>query len=318
MSSSIQIILNTLVMVAILMAIGFLSLKAKLFTPDHLTGISKLIVNVLLPCTLFNLIVNSEARLADYLQATPYLILLALVYLILFGLGLVLSKVLRLKGQKKDVFRMFLIFGNITYFGIPLITGLYPNSLSVLHLTQHNVLDALILWSVGILILNPALKARSLKAIVKAILTPTMIAILIGLVFMGFNLKLPALGNTVVKGLADSLKVISLVYMGMLLGTISIKAHLKDPSIYILILFKMILMPLFIYGLASVFLISQSAITMALMFGLPGMIMVSVLVSLYHSDTDYAAGVIFMTTISALITLPFLVSVISSLEAVLK
>ena len=318
MNQSVQIILNTLALVALLLAIGFLTLKAKLVKQDHLEGISKLIVNVLLPCTLFNLIVNGEAVLPDYLDAMPYLAIVALAYLLLYGLGHVLAKLLHLQGQRKDVFRMFMIFGNITYFGIPLITGLYPNALSILHLTQHNVLDAMILWSFGILILNPSLRSRSPLTIIKTILTPTMIALLAGLVFMGFGWHLPAMPNTIVKGLADSLKFISLVYMGMLLATINVKPVLRDKSIYVLIFVKMFLVPLLLYGLASLFFIDQSSVTLALMFGLPGMIMVSILVSLYHSDTEYAAGIVFMTTIAALITLPLLVTVISSLQAVIK
>ena len=314
MNQSVQIILNTLSLVALLMAIGYMTLKADLVKKDHLEGISKLIVNVLFPCTLFNLIVNSGATLSDYLSMMPYLFLVALAYLLLYGLGLLFAKILKLQGQRKDVFRMFMIFGNITYFGIPLITGLYPNALSTLHLTQHNVMDAVILWSFGILILNPSLKNRSPMAIVKTILTPTMIALLIGLVFMSLGLKLPEMPNSIVIGLAGSLKFISLVYMGMLLATIDVRPVLKDKSIYVLIFVKMFLVPLLLYGLASLFFVEQSSVTLALMFGLPGMIMVSILVSLYHSDTEYAAGIVFMTTIAALITLPLLITVISFLK----
>jgi malate permease and related proteins len=318
MSQSVQIILNTLALVAILLAIGFLTLKIKLVRKDHLEGISKLIVHILLPCTLFNLIVNSEAVLGDYLNAMPYLALVGLVYLFLYGLGHLLAKLLKLQGQRKSVFRMFMIFGNITYFGIPLMTGLYPNALSVLHLTQHNVLDAMVLWSFGILILNPSLKSRSPITIVKTILTPTMIALLAGLVFMSLGWKVPSMPNSIIKGLADSLKFISLVYMGMLLATIDVKPVLKDKSVYVLIFVKMIFVPLLLYGFASFFFIDQSSVILALMFGLPGMIMVSILVSLYDSDTEYAAGIVFLTTIAALITLPLLVTVISSLQAVIK
>ena len=318
MNPSVQIILTTELMVALLMAIGFLALKTGLIPKDQLTGISKLIVNVLLPMTIFNMVANSETVLADYLKAMPYLGMVALVYAFLFGLGWVVSNLLHLKGQRKDVFRMFMVYGNIAYFGIPLITGLYPNALSAMHLTQHNVLDALVLWTVGILILTHHTEKRSVLTIIKSMMNPTMIALIIGLVFMSFGWKLPALGNGIVKGMADSLKSISLLYMGMLLATIQPKNLLKEKSIYVLILVKMILVPLVLYGIASFFFIDQSAVTISLMFGLPGMILVSILVALYQSDKDYAAGIVFMTTIASLITLPLLVSIFSMLHTVLK
>jgi len=80
----------------------------------------------------------------------------------------------------------------------------------------------------------------------------------------------------------------------------------------------MFLIPIIIYVCASFFLIDQSAITMALLFGTPGMVLVSILAALYDSDKAYAAGVVFMTTVVALITLPLLVSIFSYLQPVLK
>lgn len=314
MNDSVSIILNSLTLVACLMAIGFLSLKAKLIEPKHLPGLSKLIVNVLLPCTMFSLIVNSEARLSDYIQASPYLLGLAVVYVSLFGIGWVLADRLHLQGKKKAVFRMFMVFGNITYFGIPLITGLYSDGLSVLHLTQQNIMDFLILWSVGILILNPVLKARSIREIVQSLMTPSMIAILLGLVMMSLDWHLPTIAGSVIQGLASSLKSISLVYMGMLLGTISIKPYLKDKSLYVIILVKMILVPLMIYAIASQVFIEESAMIMAVMFALPGMITVSILATNFDCEPEYAAAAVFMTTVASLVTLPLVVSVISLLK----
>jgi len=318
MSSSVQIVLRTLTLVALLMGLGALSIKSKLILSEHLPGISKLIVIFLLPMTIFNMIVNGSAKITDYMSALPYLGLVILIYAFLYGLGYWLSGCLKLKGKRRDVFRMFMIFGNIGFFGIPLITGLYPGSLSFLHLTQHNVIDAFILWTLGIMILTHHLKARSFTASLKQMANPTMGALVLGMVFMVFGWKLPDLPNSIVVGGADALKFISLIYMGMLLATIDIKPLLKEKSIYVLILVKMILVPIVVYIIASQFLLDQSAMTMALLFGVPGMVVVSILATLYESDKEYAAGVIFLTTVAALVTLPLLVTVFSYLKAVLK
>jgi predicted permease len=318
MSSSVQIVLNTLTLVALLMLIGYASLKSKLIQADHLAGISKFIVIILLPMAIFNMIVNGEAKLSDYLSSLPYLGMVCVVYGVLYLLGLGLSRFLKLSGKRKDVFRMFMIFGNIGFFGIPLITGIYPGSLSYLHLTQHNIIDALVIWTVGIMILTHHLNKRSFTATIKNLVNPTIGALVLGLILLVLGYKLPALPNQVVKGLSEALKSISLVYMGMLLATIDVRPLLKEKSIYILILVKMFIIPLLIYIVASFFLIDQSAVTMALIFGTPGMVLVSILTALYDSDKAYAAGVVFLTTIASLVTLPLLVSIFSYLQAVLK
>lgn len=318
MSSSVQIVLNTLSLVALLMMIGYLSVKSNLIQDEHLPGISKFIVIILLPMAIFNMIVNGEAQWIDYMKALPYLGMVCLVYLVLYLLGKWISKLLKLSGKRSDVFRMFMIFGNIGFFGIPLITGLFPGSLSYLHLTQHNIIDALVMWTVGVMILTHHLNKRSFSATVKHMINPTMGALILGLIIMGLGIQMPSLPNLIVKGLAEALKTISLVYMGMLLATIDVRPLLKEKSIYVLILVKMFLIPIVIYVCASFFLVDQSAVTMALLFGTPGMVLVSILAALYDSDKTYAAGVVFMTTVAALLTLPLLVSIFSYLQAVLK
>jgi hypothetical protein len=318
MSSSVQIVLNTLSLVALLMVIGYVSVKSDLIQSDHLPGISKFIVIILLPMAIFNMIVNGEARWIDYMKALPYFGMVCIVYLFLYLLGKYLAHILKLSGKRKDVFRMFMIFGNIGFFGIPLITGLFPGSLSYLHLTQHNIIDALVMWTVGVMILTHHLNKRSFSSTVKQMINPTMGALILGLIIMGLGIKIPAIPNLVVQGLAEALKTISLVYMGMLLATIDVRPLLREKSIYVLIVFKMFLIPLLIYVLASFFLLDQSAVTMALLFGTPGMVLVSILAALYDSDKAYAAGVVFMTTVAALLTLPLLVSIFSYLKAVLK
>jgi predicted permease len=318
MSSSVQIVLNTLTLVALLMVIGYVSVKSDLIQQDHLPGISKFIVIILLPMAILNMIINGEAQAIDYMKAMPYLGMVCLVYLGLYLLGKGLASLLKLSGKRKDVFRMFMIFGNIGFFGIPLITGIYPGSLSYLHLTQHNIIDALVMWTLGVMILTHHLNKRSFSATVKHMINPTIGALLLGLILMGFGIKMPTLPNLVIKGLAEALKTISLVYMGMLLASIDVRPLLKEKSIYVLIGVKMFLIPIIIYVCASFFLIDQSAVTMALLFGTPGMVLVSILAALYDSDKAYAAGVVFMTTVAALITLPLLVSIFSYLQPVLK
>ena len=59
MSQEFYIVVNQVLVFAILMLIGFVMAKAKVLTSDVLNGLSRLIVNLLLPCLIFYMIVGN-------------------------------------------------------------------------------------------------------------------------------------------------------------------------------------------------------------------------------------------------------------------
>ncbi|MBQ5707241.1 MAG: AEC family transporter, partial [Peptococcaceae bacterium] len=59
MTSQFYIVLNQVLVFGILMLIGFVMAKVKVLTQDVLNGVSKLIVQLLLPCMVFHLIIGN-------------------------------------------------------------------------------------------------------------------------------------------------------------------------------------------------------------------------------------------------------------------
>ena len=79
MTSQFYIVLNQVLVFGILMLIGFVMAKVKVLTQDVLNGVSKLIVQLLLPCMVFHLIIGNGITI-DHLLANRSYALGALLF----------------------------------------------------------------------------------------------------------------------------------------------------------------------------------------------------------------------------------------------
>ena len=70
--SQFYIVLNQVLVFGILMLIGFIMAKVKVLTQDVLNGLSKLIVQLLLPCMVFYLIIGNGITINQLIANRTY------------------------------------------------------------------------------------------------------------------------------------------------------------------------------------------------------------------------------------------------------
>lgn len=108
----------------ILICVGIVTLKIKIFDAHSLEAISKLVMQISLPSYIFINAIGSATRqsLMDSLIIVPIAVVL---YMILIIASAIIEKVFGLQGNRKSVFRASLIFGNRIY-GNPACVGSLP------------------------------------------------------------------------------------------------------------------------------------------------------------------------------------------------
>ena len=98
---------------------------------------------------------------------------------------------------------------------------------------------------------------------------------------------------------------LALIYIGGILCSTDIRPVLKCKELYAAIIAKMILFPVAFYFTTTYLGIPQDlAGTLAFIIALPGIELVPMLAQKNDCDGDYAVGIIMLTTIASLITIP--------------
>ena len=289
----------------ILLCVGILSVKVRLLDAHSLEALSRFVILVALPSFIFINAVSSATRqsLADSLVIVPIAVVL---YLVLALVSVVVEKLFRLRGNRQRIFRVSLMFGNIGFMGIPLVTALYPDN-ALLYVSIFTIGDQLVFWTYGVGLTRPASQRRQVfsLATLKNLLSPPLLAILLAIVFLLADLHIPTVFSSALVALGNTSMPLALVYIGGVLCTSDIRPVLKCGELYAGIFLKMILLPVACFlVLGRLGLPADMAGTLAFLVALPGIEMVPMLAKANHCDGDYAVCAIMLTTVVCLVTLP--------------
>ena len=224
----------------------------------------------------------------------------------MIGVSAVIEKVCGLGGNRKRVFRTSTIFGNIGFMGISLVIVLYPDT-ALLYVSVFTIVDQLVFWTYGVVLTQPASEEKQdfSPARLKNLISPPLVAIVLAVVLILLNVKLPAVLSSALSTVGSTSMPLALIYIGGVLCSTNIKPVLKCKELYACVAVKMLLLPILCYAvLTRCGIAVDLAGTLAFIIALPGIEMVPMLAKENGCDGDYAVGAIMLTTIASLLTIP--------------
>lgn len=299
-----SIVLSQLEIFAVYMIIGMAAVKMHILDRGKLSVLSGIVTKILLPLLIFTNTIHGPTR-EEFLSSTVIIAIGILLFLSLYLLSILLSKAASLKGNRSKVYRACTMFGNCGFMGIPVILALYPDR-GGLYMGMYTVADQLMLWTLGVYLASPVEANLSISGNLRKMVNPATMAVLLSVFFVLTGLRLPDFLSDALTKTGSAAPPLSMIYLGGAFCYISIKEYLKKLEIYLMILVKMLLAPLAVYFLLTHIpgLEKSISITLSIICGLPSMSSIAMIAETQHSDSDYAAGMIFLTTISTIITLP--------------
>lgn len=153
------------------------------------TGLSRLVMNVGLPCSIL-------ASLGSVTETPSTGVLLAIVaasfaiYIVAVGVSMTLTAVLRPKHEVAGAYRFAIAFGNCGFIGLPVISAIYGEG-ALLYTAIALIPANIMLFSIGALMF-PAPgdgQGRRWRSILASLKSPTLAAsvIVLGLAFAGIT-----------------------------------------------------------------------------------------------------------------------------------
>lgn len=300
----VQNMLNMQMMMFLLVAIGFLIRKKGIVGTEGRKNMIDLCLFVTLP---FN-VLNSFLREWDWdlLISCSVILLLSIGYnavSVLFSILLYRRNSL----EKQKPLKYGTIVSNGGFLGNPIIEGIYGSS-GLLYASLFMLPVRIVMWSYGVTVFlrgeESAAENKKGGLLKKIITHPCIVAIYVGAIIMIGGIGLPTFLKNTIAGLSNCNMPLSMMLVGMLLAEIDPKG-LIDKTMWFYTFVRLILMPLVIYGLTAFLPIdAQLRGITVIMAGMPAPITTALLSAKYGGDEEYATGMIFVTTLLSLITLP--------------
>lgn len=204
------------------------------------------------------------------------------------------------EGRKQKTLRYGTIVSNGGFLGNPVLEGIYGTS-GALYASIFMFPVRIVMWSVGVSVF---LKGQRQSVWKKILTNPCIVVMFIGAAIMTAGITLPEFALKTISGISNCNMPLSMMLIGMFLAEINPKGMIDRTMVFYTGI-RLIGIPLIVFAITACLPIDSMlrGITV-IMAGMPAPITTALLSAKYGGDEKYATGMIFLSTIASLITLP--------------
>lgn len=301
------VLIEKMVLLVMLLALGYLCARLKLVGPEFNKGLSKLVINVFLAGMILSSVINKKLEMTGGDVAFG-LLMMTFSMLICLGIGWLSPTLLRIKDGDKGMYRLLAAFMNNGFVGFPLVAAVYGEN-AVFFASLSNIPFNLLLYTVGVMLLQRG--DKSTKFSIKSVINVPIVATLIAFVIFIFEIPMPKLVDDVADTISAATVPLSMMCVGLSLGSVSLKEALLQPRLYGISLVRLLICPLAVWLVLRIFITNPVILgTIVILTACPSAILCTILGIQYGRDGVESSEAIFISTMLSMITIPLLISVL--------
>lgn len=314
-----QITFNQILIIFIIIIIGMICYRIKLIDDATNSKLSNILLMLVNPMVIF--VAYQREFSTDLLEGLLVSLLLSTithVVSILIAYLFIRKKkreILTIDGIKikkyvdnrdVEVERLSSIYSNVGFMGIPLVNGIYGTE-GVFYLTAAITMFNVFLWTHGVIMMTGS-SEWSFKAMLKKLMSPSIIAIGIGLICFLFQLMVPKTVKTAFDYIANINTPFAMLIAGVTIAKTDFKKLLTKFRVYFIAFLKLLLIPGILLLLYSRFHISETVFIIAVITAAAPSATTGILFSIkYEKNSVLAAEIFTVTTLLCAVTIPLMV-----------
>ncbi|AMV63302.1 Malate permease [Pediococcus damnosus] len=311
---------ESVVTILLMMALGYALRRMGWFDDNFSGSISKLIMNVALPASIF-------VAIMKYLTL-PKLISLSSGLVYSFGgviIGYIIAwlavKVLKIRPGRRGIFMNTVVNANTIFIGLPLNIALF-GSVSLPYFLVYYVTNTVSTWAFGVFLISndDPTKKKGEKSSGnfnwKKLLPPPLLGFLVALVWLILNLPVPAWANNTLTYVGNLVTPLSLIYIGIVLADAGLKSINFDRDTIFALLGRFVLSPvvitlLIMLGAKMGHVIPKMEMqTLIVQAAAPALAVMPILANESHGDVKFATNLVTTSTILFIVVVPIVMTLI--------
>ena len=240
------VVIQQMLVLLVMMLIGYIVFRIKWLDANACGKMSKIVVNVLNPCLMINGVLGKAVNLkGDMLFQT--LVLVVVYYGALILLSIPVASILRVKNKHYNLYRLMLIFSNVGFMGIPVVTSIYGKE-AMLLIAFYNLGYNLLLYTYGIYLAStggePGEKTETAKgAGWKKLLNLGVASCLISIIIFLSGVTMPDSVCTFFDYVGNAAVPLSMILIGASVAQGGKKEFFLDRKMYVFMAVKMLAIP---------------------------------------------------------------------------
>lgn len=305
------IIIEQLIFLLVLIATGWVAARAGIITESVRDGLVKIIFNITLPLLLFTNFSNLDLT-PQILSNSLIVILISFLSIVMMMLsGTLFARLFKSSEEERSVFIVHNAFGNILYFGFPVIDALF-GEIGLFYASIYTFVSIMMLWTAGVWVFtrggSPDVKTR-----LKSMFNPNSVAIIAGFILFVIDIRIPGFLLKPFQSLGGTTTYLSMLYIGALLGLMKVRGVFGNRLVWITTFNKNLLYPVII--LFATVLITRTFFpatdklllsVVILEAAMPCMANIVIVARIFNADEKLATANLFVSTLVSMATLPLI------------
>lgn len=306
--------LESILPVIILISLGYILQIKKWFDISFSDNISKLIMNIALPASIF-VSVMEYLTVDRLIKLSSGLVYVALATIFGYIIAYILVKALKIRAGRRGTFINTFVNANTIFIGLPLNIALFGDKATEYFLVYY-IINTISTWTLGIYLMITDSQVQSKTTVSfdwKKLLPPPLIGFLVAIVFLLAKIPVPQVMTKTLTYVGNIVTPLSLIYIGIVLakaGLASVKFD-KD-SVYALcgrFLIAPLLMLIVIKTIGTN-LPDLEAQTFMLQSAVSSLAVMPILAHQGSGDVEYATNIVTLSTVLLVVVIPSLMSII--------
>ena len=308
--------LRQMAILGLFVGVGFVVAKCKVIPKDANQTLSKLESFIFIPALVMGKFISEFTT--DTLSSAWKLLLFSLIAeLLIIPIAFLGASLIGKKDAfLKNICTYGLAFSNFGFMGLPMIEAIFPQY------SMYYVIFTLPLWAlnfgwaVPFLLTDQGNQKKSIGNILRRLANPIFVGLLIGAAIGISGLKIPSLVTETVNTLGSCMSPVAMMITGITFASINVKKVLSHAAVYITTALRLLVFPCLsacAYLLVTKLLNIQPAeYYYACLVGCAAMplgLNSVVIPAGYGKDTSVAAGMVLVSHLLSVITIPLILAI---------
>ena len=290
--------------IILIILLGYILKEKKWFDDGFSNNISKLIMNIALPASIF-VSVLKYLTIEKLISLSGGLIYTFLSVIMGYIIAWIMVKILKVKSGRRGTFINTVVNANTIFIGLPLNIALFGNE-SLPYFLVYYITNTVSTWAFGVILIendNPE-KTKTKKGFNwKKLLPPPLLGFLVALIFLVFKIPVPDFIHSALTYTGNIVTPLSLIYIGIVLSDAGLKSiHFDKDTIFALlgrfIMSPCIMVILIILGTKiSGTMPALESKTYIIQASAPALAVLPILANESNGDVKYATNVVTTSTV---------------------
>lgn len=295
----------------IIICLGYFAARMKWAKEGTSDFVTKLVCNITLPATILYAFLTKITK-SQLLESGDLVVVVFCATLSLYFVSKLASRIFKVQDGKKGVFAALFSCSNAGFIGFPVAMMIFGDTgfiYAVLFYLANTTISNSIVY-IDIMRDGKAGKSekKSVKSVIKNIISPPVIATALGFILALTEVKLPEFAVNTLKYLDGVTMPMSLFLIGLILHEMGISKLKMEKSLLPVFAGRFILGPLIMIMFCA--LLGAKGLPMhvfCVQAGLPSMVSCVIFAKKAGADDRFAAKGVIFTTVISLVAIPIYV-----------